>query len=191
MAVKTPLRFIAASMAVAGTLLVAGCSSSTDQANNQERSDTGKSLTTFLQAQPVPKYDWSQIRQTLIDVEGAQASSVQTTSFFFMMGMAHPYLVCNSIGYPVASTTQLTNPNQVQDMGSNNGAVISQMDPTGVYAGASAGTYVLCVDPDGKANVQYAEPSVHTVGGPARWNTQTQQIEFTGAPTVTAKVGKK
>jgi len=64
------------------------------------------------------------------------------------------------------------------------------MDPNGLYIGNSDGTYVVCINPQGKAEIQYAEPNVHAVGGPARWNMTTHQIEMTGAPTVAVKIGK-
>jgi len=183
-----------ATAALAGVVLTACGSSGSTKATAQkvEQNQQANDSLTLIQAQPVPHFDWSQIRQTLIDIEGAQAKVVQTTSFFFQQGMDHPYLVCNSIGFPIASTTELTNPLQVaQDHSQYGGDVpIGQQDPTGVYTGQSAGTYVLCVNSAGQVEPNYAEPNVHTVAGPAAWDTKTQTIVFTGTPTANFKVGK-
>lgn len=182
-----------AAVAIAATLTLSACSGgASSSSNTKEQTQQNADSAAFLTAQPVPHFDWSQIRQTLIDVEGAQAHTIQTTSFFFMMGMDHPYLICNSVGFPVASTTELTNPQQVEHHSSDGGgnAVINQPDPTGVYSGNSAGTYVLCINQNGQAEMQYAEPDVHTVAGQAAWDTKTGTIVFTGNPTGDFKVGK-
>jgi hypothetical protein len=163
-------------------------------ARKQEATQQAQDTLTLIQAQPVPHFDWSQIRQTLIDIEGAQAHAIQTTSFFFQQGMNHPYLVCNSIGFPVPASDELTNPQQIVTQGSlrsgGGNVTIDQQDPTGIYTADTAGTFVLCVNRNGQAEAQYAEPFVHTVAGPAAWNTATQMIEFTGNPTAAFNVGK-
>lgn len=172
-----------------------GGNSTQNAANRQETQAQANDQYTLEQAQPVPHYDWSQIRQTEIAAQDAEAGTVQTTSFFFQQGMDHPYLICNSIGFPVPADAELTNPNQIAPgtvdiYRGATGAVIGQMDPNGIYTGQSAGTFVLCVTPDGKAEMQYAEPNVHTVGGPAGWDPVKKMIVFTGAPTVSPKIGK-
>lgn len=144
-------------------------------------------LAKFEASQPAPIFDWSQIRQTLIDVESAQAKSIQTTSFFFNQGVQDPYYVCPSIGFPVAATTQLTNPSQVTDANGNSSVTIPQIDPNGVYSGNSTGTYVLCVDNQGRTYGQYAEAFVHTVSGIANWNQKEHRIVITGEPTYAFK----
>lgn len=178
---------VLAGLVLALVLLLTGCGHHTNVAKSEQQAQTQDSRT-LLYAQPVPHFDWSQIRQTLIDLEGAQAKAVQTTSFFFMQGFDHPYLVCNSIGFPVPATDQLTNPQQAQSY-NGNPYTIGQQDPTGIYSGDTAGTYVLCIDPQGQAEAQYAEPFVHTVAGPAAWDKATGTIVFTGAPSAAFKVG--
>ena len=169
--------------ALAFTLILSSCSSGTTDANAKDQAVSADILTKFQISQPVPKFDWSQIRQTLIDVETAQAQSIQTTSFFFNQGVQDPYFVCPSIGFPVAATTQLTNPLQ-SEWGSNGAtAVTAQVDPNGVFSGNSTGTYVLCVNSAGQTYGQYAEAFVHTVAAPASWNSKSHSVEITGAPT--------
>lgn len=107
-------KVILAVVALISVLILSACGSTDAPTAVQKDQDTSSTiLSKFLKSQPVPIFDWSQIRQTLIDVETAQAHSIATTSFFFNQGVQEPYFVCPSIGFPVASTTQLTNPQQV------------------------------------------------------------------------------
>lgn len=139
-------------------------------------------------SQPIPHYNFSQIRQNLIELETAQADGVQTTSFFFNQGVANPVQSCPSIGAPIPTTDQLSNPDQVikDNTGLNNGGgnvTIGQMDPNGVYSGQSSGTYVMCVSPAGKAYADYWEGFVQTVFGAAHWDAATHQIVLDGPPS--------
>jgi hypothetical protein len=148
-----------------------------------DRTATNTQLDRYQKVQPVPQFDWSQYRQTLIDIKTAQANGVATTSFFFNLGVANPIKTCPSVGFPVATTSQLTNPDQV--IYSPNGNVtIGQLEPTGEYSGESTGTYVVCVAPNGTKYVEYWEGSVFTEGGPAYWDRETGSIVLDGAPTV-------
>lgn len=152
---------------------------------------SARSLDQLQRAQPAPYFKFSQVRQTLIEVEKAQANDTQTTSFGFNQGSTTPVWTCPSIGVPLASTTQLTNPEQLyQDSYPNGGAdtALPQVDPTGVYTGQSTGTYVLCIAPNGSTYLQYWEGFVDTVTGPAVWNTSTNSIQLTGPSTVNVKL---
>jgi hypothetical protein len=160
-----------------GLLAVAGCTSSQGDATRNDQATTESQLQTYQQNQPIQRYKWSQYRQTIIDVERAQVTGVATTTFFFNQGVQDPFQVCPSIGEPVPSTAQLTNPDQIT-WGANSAgsAVISQAEPNGVYIGDSSGTYVVCVAGSGKRYVDYWEGFVHTVGGAAHWDADKHQI---------------
>jgi hypothetical protein len=138
----------------------------------------------FLDTQPVPIFEWSQLRQNLIEIETAMARTTQTTSFFFNLGVANPISQCPSIGYPIPATFQLTNPFQAV----TNGAVIAQMESTGVYTGETSGTHVLCVASSGKAYDSYWEGFVYTVTGAAEW--RDGQAVLIGEPTVDFTIGR-
>lgn len=175
--------------AVAAIALLAGCTTS---ATTKDQTKVNNQLNTFEQTQPIPFNNWSQYRQTVIDVEQAEVHGVATTTFFYNMGSNIPTKVCPSIGYPVASTSQLTNPTQVAFGGNINGnngnyGVIDQQEPNGVYTGASQGTYVVCVGSDGTKRIDYWEGFVHTEGGAAHFDAKTQQIVDDGGTTVEAK----
>ena len=152
------------------------CSTSS---NTQDATATDKQLAQYQKVQPIHFYEWSQYRQTLLSIGDAQAHGTATTTFFFLTGVPNPIKTCPSIGYPVATTTQITNPSQA----STNGATIGLMEPTGVYTGDSTGTYVVCVI-GGKAVPTYWEGFIHTEGGPAHWDKAQGVVMNDGAPTV-------
>jgi len=139
--------------------------------------------------QPVPHFNYSQIRATAIDAQTISADGTQTTSFFFQMGNQDPIFSCPSLGEPVPNTAQLTNPNQVvtqdsQGNGISGSATIGQMDPNGIYAPSSSdGTFVICVNSSGQKYMQYWEGQVMTVTAAATWDSTTHTLKVTGAPT--------
>ena len=181
-------RKIILSIAVATIALVglAGCTAP-DAAQNDQNS-TDSQLTRYQKNQPLPSSDWSQYRQTVIDVEMAQIHGVTTTSFFFNQGTPTPIKVCPSIGFPVATTAQLTSPDQLIYGGSAKGSgVVAQQEPNGVYTGGSSGTYVVCVAGDGTKYLSYWEGDVQSEGGAAHWDKTQGLIVLDGVPTVVAK----
>jgi hypothetical protein len=129
---------------------------------------------------------YSQLRQTLIEIEEAQAKATATTSFMFLAGAGAgstgPLLAsCPSIGFPIPSTYQLTAPEgKLQD----HNLTVPQMEANGVYTGDSTGTYVLCVGGDGKPFVFYWEGYVATVTGPAHWDNVKGEIVMDGPSSV-------
>ena len=185
---------VIAAVALTGVALT-GCGSGAPSAQSQsihnDQKASAQALEQLQQAQPTPAYNWSQIRQTLIDIENAQAATTQTTTFFFNQGVQAPIHSCPSIGFPVATTTQLTNPEQIVqkwDGGANQFPTIPQADPTGIYAGSSTGTYVICVAGNGTTYASYWEGFVETVTGPAVWTGNG--IKMTGPSTVNFKTKK-
>lgn len=183
---------------IGATILVislSACSGDSEapDANAKDKESSAQILKKAQTAQPVPQFDYSQIRQTLIDAQTAQAQSTQTTSFFFLNGVPDPTFVCPSIGFPVAGTSQLTNPWQVDRItgsGWAESAVIAQIDPNQIYSGDTSATYALCVGAGGKVYLHHAEEVVHAVAGAADWDAAKGRIVVTGAPTFTPKVGK-
>lgn len=181
---------------LAALVLIVGitaCDSPAPSANANDAKASAQILKKAQTAQPVPQFDWSQIRQTLIDAQTAQAEATQTTSFFFNLGVVDPVFVCPSIGFPVAGTSQLTNPLQLTDNGDwnhYNGGVINQIDPNQIYSGDTAATFALCIGDGGKVYLNHAEETVHAVAGPAKWDYNKHVIVITGAPTFNPKVGK-
>ena len=182
--------FIVLATIPVAALVFAACSSS-DNATSQDQNLTSDQASVYAKSQPIPKFNFSQYRQTLIDVETGQANTVATTTFFYNQGSNVPIKSCPSIGFPLPSTAQLTNPQQVVNGGNSGGAVtIGQQEMTGVFTGNSNGTYVICVGDQGPT-FSYWEGFVDTEGGPAHFDKATGQIVADGAPTVKVKIKTK
>lgn len=173
---------------LAVVILTAGCGVSNATTLDKQLSNTA--LDRYQANQPIPQSDYSQYRQTAIDVENAQIHGVATTTFFYNQGNPNPIKSCPSVGFPVSSTSQLTNPQQITSDGRAHYGVIGQLEPNGTYTGDSAGTYVVCVDPKGLKYISYWEGFVETEGGPAHWDNNLHQIVLDGEPTVVTKAGQ-
>ena len=172
-----------AAAAIAALSLTA-CTQSGNAGQAAENQAQQHDTTSLVNDQPIPHFNYSQIRQTLIDAETIAADGTQTTSFFFQMGLPDPVFSCPSLGMPVANTAQLSNPQQVVGTGNSNAVTTGQMDPYGIYApSASTGTYVICVNSSGAKYLQYWEGDVMTVTSAATWNKATHTITVSGAPT--------
>lgn len=174
-------------VAVIALSTAVGCS---NRANNgatiATQADTDQQQQTYGRTQPMPRFNWSQYRQTVIDVETAEAQGTATTSFFYNQGVDHPVFTCPSIGFPVPITSQLTNPQQIT-YGNNPGGgttagVVGQAEPNGTFTGDSSGTFVTCVKPDGEKWYKYWEGYVGTDGGPAHWD-QSSKTEVLDGPS--------
>jgi hypothetical protein len=176
--------------ALALALAVGGCSHGTS-AQQQEQNEQQQDTSSLINDQPIPHFDWSQIRQTAIDAETIAADGTQTTSFFFQLGDPDPVFVCPSVGVPVANTAQLSNPDQIVGVSSKYGGGstdLPQMDPYGVYTpNASSGTYVICVNSAGQKYLQYWEGDVMSVTAAASWDSATHSVQVIGAPTYQPK----
>lgn len=165
---------------LAAVIGLAACSSGAD---SNDQSVTENQHQRYQSVQAVPQFDWSQYRQTVIDVESAQVHGTATTTFFFNLGTPNPIKSCPSVGFPVSTTSQLTNPEAYY----GNGVTLPQEEPNGVYTGDSSGTYVVCVSKTGAKYVSYWEGDVQTEGGAAHWDRTTGSIVLDGDPTVKAK----
>lgn len=189
-----------AATSVAGAAMIAvaltACNGQSQSAGQRQESAQQQQDQTSLEAsQPIPHYNWSQMRATAIDAQNIAANGTQTTSLFFQMGSQDPVFSCPSIGVPVPNTAQLSNPEQVatasDGQGGTNLAPISQMDPDGVYAPtSSSGTYVVCVNGSGSKYLMYWEGDVMTATAGASWDRSTHTMKVTGAPTAPVHTGK-
>lgn len=161
---KTRNRIAAVVLSV-GLLFTAACTDTGgSSATDKDEKASAQALSDLQKAHPTPKFNRSQLRQNLVDIVTAQAEATQTTSFFYLEGVG---IVgeCPSIGFPIASTAQLTNPER--ETGPRESRItLPQVEPTGIYTGNSSGTYVICVDAQGDAYARYWEGYVQVVSGP-------------------------
>ena len=178
---------ISAALAAATVVALTACTNNHPNVQQQEQAAQTSDTQSLDTNQPIPHFNSSQIRQTLIDAETIAADGTQTTSFFFQMGDPDPVFQCPSLGMPVANTAQLSNPMQIAPISSTWGGgatTLPQEDPYGIYAPqTSSGTYVICVNSSGQKYLQYWEGDVMTVTSAATWDTATRQIVVSGAPT--------
>lgn len=168
--------------AVALTLGLSACEGDGNNVQANDQKKAASQLDIYQKNQPVPLFDWSQYRATLIDILNAQVHGQVTTSFFFNQGVDNPIHTCPSIGFPVPTTAQLTNPDQAFDWHETS-AVLPQPEQSGVYTGDSSGTYAVCVAPSGQKYIKYWEGFIDTVGAPAHWEPG-KGIVLDGDPTV-------
>lgn len=154
-------------LAIVSVVVLAGCDmTKNDEATRdggktalREQGAVAKSFERLQKSQPTPSFDYSQHRQTLIDVETIKATGATSTTAFFLEGIGM-VAWCPSIGAPVASTDQLSSTKQLVDIPNDESRVLYETDqgePTGVYVGSSTGTWTLCLDDNGKAFGQYWE----------------------------------
>ncbi len=165
-------------------LVVSSCSKSdTPSAVSQDKNTAAQQLLDLQKAHPTPRFTRSQLRQNLIEITTAQAETTATTSFFWNQGVATPVHSCPSIGFPIPTTMQLTNPEQSVRMGSDGSGshTLPLAEQTGVYTGESTGTYVICVDAEGNGYAMYWEGFVQTVAGPAEF--VDGQVKLVGPPS--------
>ncbi len=165
--------------------------------NNSEESEKGgktakeeqKAVQTgfnrLSNSQQVPTFDWSQERQTVIDVETIRATGATSTTAGYLEGIGLIWW-CPSAGAPVPSSYQLSGSTQWVDLPDDNSRElfsIDQGEPTGVYIGQSSGTWTLCLDNNGKKFAKYWEGYVDSTIGiinsyPADKRVVVQQATF-------------
>lgn len=167
-------------------LMIAACSS-VNQSLSKDQSQTNSQLQQYQSVQPVPYYDWSEQRNTLIQIYNAKNEARQTWAVVESITGAALWS-CPSVGFPIPADTQLTNPDQIavtQNGGTNYyDGVVPQMEPDGLYAsGATDATYVLCLRPDGKAVPIYTEQKVSTFPFPVHVE-DGKIVDENGASTV-------
>lgn len=164
---------IAAIVAVASIFILASCSAGDEQARKggetaqeeQEAVQTG--FTRLSDAQPIPVFDWSQERQTVIDVETIRATGATSTTAGYLEGIGLIWW-CPSAGAPVPGTYQLSASTQYVDLAGDESRArypIDQGEPTGVYIGSSSGTWTLCLDDNGNKFAKYWEGYVDSTVG--------------------------
>lgn len=175
---------------VVTVFVLAGCSPGLSEAQKRDQRMANEQLDQFQQSQPTPRFNASQLRQNLIDIETAQAEATVTTSFFFNLGVADPIHTCPSIGFPIPGTFQLTAPSQGVKIFDGGAVAVPQLEANGVYTGDTSATTVICIDSNGNGYAKWWEGFVSTTAAPATWNFDTKQIVLTGEPTAEFSTGQ-
>lgn len=184
-------------VAVLFAVLVLGACEASKQAKkggetaNQEQEAVQTGFNRLNKSQQIPTFDWSQERQTLIDIETLRAVGAETTSVGYLEGVGLIWW-CPSLGAPVPSTYQLSGSTQYVDLPGDHTRdrfSLEQGEPTGVYVGESSGTWTICLDDNGRKFGQYWEGYVSSTTGtlgnlPAdkRVVTRSATFKFTEKP---------
>lgn len=162
---------------VAIVLLPLVLSACLDEDKNKTKKSAGKAAQTEQQSiatgferltksQQIPSFDYSQERQTLLDVltvraEGTHGTAVATTLDGELLWW------CPTQGAPVPSTYQVTPTKQWVDLPGHGETLydLDQGEPTGVYVGDSAATWTVCLDDNGTPFGKYEEQNVGWTSG--------------------------
>lgn len=174
-----------------------------NQSVTHDQDQTNSQLQQYQKVQPVPYYDWSEQRNTLIQIYNAKNEARETWAVIESI-TGEALWACPSIGFPIPADTQLTNPDQIavtQNGSTWYDGVVPQMEPDGLYASSGTdATYVLCVRPDGKAVPIYTEQKVSTFPFPVHVvdgkivddnGASTIIVDVKGAPGTTAPASPK
>jgi hypothetical protein len=98
------------------------------------------------------------------------------STYTYLIGMNNQHTaLCRSVGYGIPESEQFTNPSTVQDFGRSSYVfeVIPQADPNALYSSPSAnGTWILCLEKNGKVEPVRSEPNVITL--PVPWDKLNQ-----------------
>lgn len=145
-------------------VLASACTSSKEakkggETAKQEQVAVQTGFNKLSNSQPIPVFDYSQERQTVIDVETIRATGATSTTAGYLEGIGLIWW-CPSTGAPVPSTYQLSGTTQYVDIPGDDTKslfAVDQGEPTGVYIGPSSGTWTLCLDDNGKKFAKYWE----------------------------------
>lgn len=166
----TTTRRAVAALSLAALALLGACTLDKDNGADKNRESEQSSIATGFErvtrSQQIPVFDWSQERQTLLDVLTVRAEGTHGTAEVTALDGTLLWW-CPTAGAPIPSTYQLSNPDQVVTPGprERGTATVAQGEPTGVYTGASEATWVLCLDDNGNAFAKYDEAQVRWTAG--------------------------
>jgi hypothetical protein len=148
---------------VLSSVVLAGC---TDTANEKEANNVERQQQIYTKSQAAPFFDWSLERHLMIELYKARNDAVVTYSYVRNI-QGNVIFSCNSIGFPVPSNEQLTNPESLASPNYRDSSVLPQAEPNGMYSSPStSGTFVFCLSDDGSVSPSYFEQDVETHTAP-------------------------
>ncbi len=164
--------------------------SQTPEAVRVEQRDVNRSQLQLLRNQPAPQFDWSLERHMLIAIYRARQQATLTYSYVQSPYTGKVLWECKSIGFPLPYATQITNPSQgiiIRDQYDHDGSgIIPLPEPNGLYPPAQAeGTWVPCVNENGKITPVYEERRVTVFLRPMIENNGTLSPDPSGKASLT------
>ena len=163
------------------------CVSVPNTSQTRDVRNTEEQLAIYQTNQPVPRFAFSQQRDTLIQIYVLQNEARATFTTFHSNGTGDVIFACPSRGYAIPADTQLTNPVQIAFGGTAvfNGStsrvgdygVIDQPEPNGLYSSKNTdGTWVICVRENGEAVPVYSELKVQTFPFEVSWDEARRML---------------
>jgi hypothetical protein len=138
----------------------------------QEANVVEKQQSIYVNTQPVPVFDWSLERHLMTELYKARNNAVATYTYVRNQYTGKILSSCPSIGFPISAATQLTSPSRTEEHWGQAGGgnvVIPQPEPNGLFSPPeSRGTYVMCLNKDGKVEPRYYEEDVEAFVTPMR-----------------------
>lgn len=190
------MKFKVIGSAIAAVLVFAACSpqssdKTTSDAAKESSNFNGEAFLYYQQTQPPEVAEYSQYRQTIIEVQRALASGISTWTQVQNQGVAKPVFSCPSIGPAVPENATLTPPEEAFQVdsaydGNSRPDTWISGNPTiepglGAFVGnGTNGTYVICVLnlADGRS-VNYlarVEGQANQFSIPTKWDEEQQMI---------------
>lgn len=154
-------KFITVVAAIGLSSMCIGANGCSADSTEHEAVDEQQSL--YVRNQPIPRFPWSLERHLLIQLYQTRNQAVTTYSYVINQYTGRISWSCQSLGFPIPATTQLTNPQRV----ASQNAVIPQPEPNGVFAPPDTnGTWVMCAGEGGSLEPAYIEEHVLTFTRP-------------------------
>jgi hypothetical protein len=186
-------RTLALILGLVALFAISGCDvDRKPSSDNKDRATVETQQQIYLNAQPVPLFQYSRERDTAIQLYVARNETVATWSVW-RSDLGQVLGHCASLGFPIPYDTSLTNP--VKPVGESYHAITSveQAEPNGLYSSKnSIATWVLCLKPsDGETVVApvYVEDNVTVYSWPVYVDYDNNRVvDAEGAkPTLTIK----
>src|ERR1700722_17704182 len=128
---------------------------SSDQLQHDQQEALLRAADTAIGMPAIVNFEERKMLKRILEIRD---QGLNTTTYNVDMN-GHPHKICDSIGYGFPLSTQFTNPAQ----NPRTTVVLSQAEPNGLFSSpTSEGTWISCVDPANKHNIQvvYVEPRV-------------------------------
>jgi hypothetical protein len=166
----------------------------TPSSNGKDAKTVEEQQTIYQQRQPVPRFEYSQERDTLIQIYRLRQEARATFTTFHSNGTGDVIFACPSRGYAIPADTQLTNP-VARDYAGSGAVVVDQAEPNGLYSSKNTdGTWVLCVRENGEVAPVYSELKVQTFPFEVSWDEARRMLldqKKQSSSSLTIRVGKE
>lgn len=151
----------------------------TQQSQRWDIQTVEEQQTIYQSRQPVPRFEFSQERDTLIQIYWLRQEARATFTTFHSNGTGDVLFACPSRGYAIPADTQLTNPVQPYGTSAANYPMVTieQPEPNGLYSSKNTdGTWVLCVRENGEVAPVYSELKVQTFPFEVTWDEARRML---------------